>query len=139
MSSVTGFSDEQIDVAARAAYEWDESWAAHWNTADHGSKEWYRQIVRVALTAAGPKKHQPRADASRPGICVCEECTTRRDPRQTALEAIDYVRNFYSEDIFPETPDKPHTEVYDAEAASVARLTCDNIRREFLERLTLSE
>lgn len=54
---------------------------------------------------------------------------------QIALQAVDYVRNHYSEDIFPPRPKGPHTEVYDGEAAAVARLTCDNIRREILERL----
>lgn len=52
-----------------------------------------------------------------------------------ATEAIAYVRSHYDESIFPQRPEGPHTEVYDGEAAAVARLTCDNIRRELNERL----
>lgn len=31
----------------------------------------------------------------------------------------------------PPRPPGPHSEMYDGEAASVARLTCDNVTREF--------
>lgn len=51
-----------------------------------------------------------------------------------AEEAIAYVRSFYDESIFPPRPKGPHSEVYDGEAAAVARLTCDNIARELAER-----
>jgi hypothetical protein len=54
---------------------------------------------------------------------------------RAALEAIMSVRRWYDESIFPPRPPGPHTEVYDGEAAAVARLTCDNILREFRERL----
>lgn len=47
-------------------------------------------------------------------------------------DATKYVRSFYDESIFPPRPQGPHSEVYDAEAASVARLVCDNILREAL-------
>lgn len=43
------------------------------------------------------------------------------------------VRAHYDESIFPPRPAGPHTEVYDGEAAAVARLTCDNILRELNE------
>lgn len=45
--------------------------------------------------------------------------------------AIREVRLHYDESIFPPRPPGPHSEVYDGEAASVARLTCDNVTREF--------
>lgn len=49
--------------------------------------------------------------------------------------SIAYTRAFYDEAIFPPRPRGRHSEVYDAEAAAVARLTCDNILREFRKRL----
>lgn len=57
------------------------------------------------------------------------------EPERAAREAIAYVRRWYDESIFPPRPEVPHTEVYDGEAARVARLTCDNILRELDERL----
>jgi hypothetical protein len=62
--------------------------------------------------------------------------TPRRESTESmAREAIAYVRQWYDESIFPPRPKGPHTEVYDAEAAAVARLTCDNILLEFEHRL----
>ena len=51
------------------------------------------------------------------------------------LLAIRHVREHYDESIFPARPKGPHTEVYDGEAAAVARLTCDNILQEIVRRL----
>jgi hypothetical protein len=47
--------------------------------------------------------------------------------------AIANVRKWYDESIFPPRPKGRHTEVYDGEAAAVARMTCDNITRELDE------
>lgn len=54
-------------------------------------------------------------------------------------DAIAAVRRWYDESIFPPRPPGIHTEVYDGEAAVVARLTCDNILRQFRERLAESK
>jgi hypothetical protein len=54
---------------------------------------------------------------------------------EMAEAAIAAVRQWYDESIFPPRPPGRHSEVYDGEAAVVARLTCDNILREFRERL----
>lgn len=54
---------------------------------------------------------------------------------EIAREAIAFVREHYDESIFPPRPKGRHTEVYDGEAAAVARLTCDNILAEFNKRL----
>lgn len=48
-----------------------------------------------------------------------------------AERAISDVREHYDESIFPPRPKGPHSEVYDGEAAAVARLTCDNTLHEF--------
>lgn len=48
-----------------------------------------------------------------------------------AKRAIGDARRWYDESIFPPRPPGPHSEVYDGEAAAVARLTCDNVLREF--------
>ena len=58
---------------------------------------------------------------------------------EVAREAIADVRRWYDESIFPPRPPGVHTEVYDGEAAAVARLTCDNILRELNERLSEDE
>lgn len=50
-------------------------------------------------------------------------------------ESIAYIREHYDESIFPPRPKGVHTEVYDGEAAAVARRTCDNILREFNRRM----
>lgn len=55
--------------------------------------------------------------------------------RQVAEDAIAYTRAYYDEEIFPPRPPGRHSEVYDGEAAAVARLTCDNILREFRKRM----
>jgi hypothetical protein len=58
---------------------------------------------------------------------------------EIARDAIAYVRRHYDERIFPPSErGRPHSDVYDGEAAAVARLTCDNILREFEERLAES-
>jgi hypothetical protein len=59
--------------------------------------------------------------------------------RAAAIDAIAYVRRWYDESIFPPRPPVPHAEVYDGEAAAVARATCDNILREFEARLQGSD
>lgn len=56
-----------------------------------------------------------------------------------ARAAIAYVREHYDESIFPPRPKGPHSQVYDGEAAAVARLICDNILREFERRLSEEE
>ena len=56
-----------------------------------------------------------------------------------AKEAIAEVRRWYDERIFPPRPPGRHTEVYDGEAAAVARMTCDNILREYENRVAPQE
>ena len=49
-------SPEQIEAAAKAAYEWDnddpECVTFAWESLGDGTKGWYREIVGVALAAA---------------------------------------------------------------------------------------
>lgn len=70
---------------------------------------------------------------------VGQEAAKLRDEGavEMAREAIAYVRRHYDEGIFPPPlPGVRNAEVYDREAAAAARLTCDNILREFNERLS---
>jgi hypothetical protein len=67
------------------------------------------------------------------GTCpIGQCCQPRRDAtaapaQEPALEAIAKVRAMYPEDIFPEDGDS-----LDCKSARMARLTCDNIKRELL-------
>jgi len=53
------------------------------------------------------------------------------NPEVAARTAIAHIRQHYDESIFPPRPKGPHTQVYDGEAAAVARLICDHVLEEF--------
>lgn len=102
-------------------------------------------------------EHEPTTQAGwqTKTICTCEEQFVNKmefyrhrgdayrqqiiDAVRAVERAIADVRRWYDEAIFPPRPPGPHTEVYDGEAAAVARLTCDNIKREIQAQLKESE